>query len=477
MVNHDLSMLFETPSSETPSFEVDQLSVEDQSRSFEQRLEAGRQLRKLVPRSAHRAWSPWSGRRDPVDVLEMQGDSRALDLVPIRYGRMAESEFSFFRGGAAIMAMDLATTPITGIRVQACGDAHVNNFGKFATPERNVMFDINDFDETLPGPWEWDVKRLCASLHIVARQRGFSRTRCDRVVQIAARTYRERMEAATRMRTLELWYASIDVAQVIDHFPPSYRAQVERDVLKAHRKDHLRAVAKLTYDDGAGVRFVEDPPLLVHFENTEHDMDDVGPMVESYRLSLSDERRTLFDRFRLVDIARKVVGVGSVGTRCWVVLLEGPDRPGGDLLVLQVKEAQPSVLQPYAGAPLEGHDGKRVVVGQRLTQAASDMFLGWCEGPSTGRHYYVRQLWDVKGQSDVMRMNQANLGHYGALCAWALARAHARTGDPVQIFGYLGRSEVFDRAIVEFSSAYAATNAEDHLAMLDAIASGRVPVR
>ena len=439
-----------------------------------ERHQSGRSLRKVAPRSSHAAWQPWSGRRDPIDVLESQADTRAPDLVPIRYGRMSESPFAFFRGAAAVMAMDLATTPITGLRVQACGDAHVNNFGKFATPERNVMFDINDFDETLPGPWEWDVKRLCASLYIVARQRGFSRSRSESVVRAAARSYRERMAAAASVGILERWYDHIHIDQVIEHFPSRYRDQVRRDVAKARRKDHLRAIRRLTEPVDGEIRFSDDPPLLVHIDDTEFGMDDVVPMIEGYRQSLSDERRELFDRFRVIDIARKVVGVGSVGTRCWVALLAGPARPGGDHLVLQVKEAQPSVLEPYAGPPLQDTNGKRVVVGQRLTQAASDMFLGWCEGPRTGRHYYVRQLWDVKGQSDVMVMDRANLQHYGALCAWALARAHARTGDPVQITGYLGSSNRFERAITEFSAAYAATNDEDHRAMLDAIESGRI---
>ena len=294
------------------------------------------------------------------------------------------------------------------------------------------------------------------------------------MVQIASRTYRELMAEASEKRTLELWYDRIHIDQVIDHFPARYRARVERDVRKARRKDHTRAVARLTRSVDGRLRFVEDPPLLVHLERTDASRQDIEPMLESYRQSLSDERRDLLDRFRLVDVARKVVGVGSVGTRCWVALFEGPDRPGGDHLVLQVKEAQPSVLEPYAGPPASGHDGRRVVVGQRLTQAASDLFLGWCEGPRTGRHYYVRQLWDVKGQSDVTRMDLSNLEHYGALCAWALARAHARTGDPVELAGYLGRSSRFDVAIAEFAAGYAAQNARDHRALLEAVASGRV---
>ena len=440
-----------------------------------EREEAGRALRKSVPRSSHADWVPWSGRRDPIDVLEAQADSRAPELVPIRYGRMAASAFAFFRGGAAIMAMDLATTPVTGLRVQACGDAHVANFGKFATPERNLMFDINDFDETLPGPWEWDLKRLCASLHVVARGQGFSTAQCDEVVITASRTYRERLASSTSMRTLELWYDRIHVKQVIDHFPPEYRKGVKRDVRKAQRKDHIRAVNKLTQTVDGRLHFAEDPPLLVHLEDTGMTFaDDVVPMIASYRDTLTEDRQELFDRFEVVDVARKVVGVGSVGTRCWVALLEGPDHLEGDRIILQVKEAQASVLEPYVGESTMGHHGRRVVAGQRLTQAASDLFLGWCEGPRFGRHYYVRQLWDVKGQGDLEKMDLNNLTYYGALCAWALARAHARTGDVVQISSYLGSGDSFDHAIAAFSTAYALTNEQDHAALVDAISSGRV---
>ena len=442
--------------------------------SYEQRIEAGRRLRREVPRSSHAEWAPWHGRRDPIDVLETQADTRASELVPIRYGRMAESEFAFFRGGAAIMAMDLATTPTTGLSVQACGDAHVNNFGKFATPERNVSFDINDFDETLPGPWEWDLKRLATSMFIVARQNGLSRSRSRRITLSSVRTYRERMAAKAPLGTLERWYHHIQVDDVIAHFPDRARPQIERDVRKALRKGHDRAVARLTIETPVGRRFREDPPLQVHLDRTEATMDDVIPMIAEYRSTLSEERRLLFDRYRLVDVARRVVGVGSVGTRCWIALFEGPDRPEGDFIVLQIKQAQASVLEQYAGASSYPHAGERVVVGQRLTQAASDMFLGWCTGPRTGHHYYVRQLWDVKGQSDVMVMDAANLEYYGALCGWALARAHARTGDPVQLAAYLGNADKVDRAVVEFAEAYALTNAADHQCLLDAIASGRV---
>jgi uncharacterized protein (DUF2252 family) len=427
-----------------------------------------------VPRSAHAGWTPPAQRPDPVDVLEAQGASRVRELLPIRYERMAESPFAFYRGAAAIMAMDLAAAPVTGLRVQACGDAHVANFGKFATPERNLVFDVNDFDETVPGPWEWDVKRLAGSLHVVARQRDLDRAASADVVTAAVRAYREHMADAAKLSTVDLWYARTHIKDVIAHFPPKYRPGVERDVKKARRKDHRRAVAKLTASVGGDVRFVEDPPLTVHLSATVHDMDDVTAMVDSYRRSLSHEIRDLFDRYRIVDVARRVVGVGSVGTRCWICLFEGPGHPGGDRLILQVKEAQASVLERYVGASTLDHHGMRVVAGQRLTQAASDIFLGWAEAARSGRQYYVRQLWDAKGARDPMTMGYGELRYYGALCGMALARAHARTGDPVPIAGYLGGSDGFDRAIASWAAAYADTNQADHAALVDAIEGGRI---
>ena len=446
---------------------------DDIDNTWDERRAAGRALRKAVARSDHAEWTPPPGRPDPIGVLEAQGASRVLELLPIRYGRMAQSSFAFYRGAAAIMAMDLSTAPVTGLRVQACGDAHVANFGKFATPERNMVFDINDFDETLPGPWEWDVKRLAGSLHVVARQRGFSPASCDRVVTTAVRGYRKRIAQTAKMSSLALWYARTDIKDVIAHFPANFRPQVRRDVKKARRKGHRRALAKLTREKGGIVRFAEDPPLIVHIDNTDHDMDDVKPMIESYREGLSLDLLNLFDRFRLVDVARKVVGVGSVGTRCWICLFEGPDLPTGDRMILQVKEAQASVLETYVGASSLEHHGLRVVAGQRLTQAASDIFLGWTETPN-GRDYYVRQLWDFKGSSDPMTMSVTNLCYYGDLCGMALARAHARTGDSVKLAGYLGKSDAFDRAIASWAAKYATTNEDDHAALLDAITTGRV---
>jgi uncharacterized protein (DUF2252 family) len=443
----------------------------------EERRDAGRALRKTVPRSSHAHWTRTRKRRDAIGVLEEQAQGRIQELLPIRYWRMAQSPFAFLRGAAAVMAMDLATTPSTGLRVQACGDAHVANFGLFATPERNLVFDVNDFDETLPGPWEWDLKRLAASLHVAAEERGFRAAARDDVVRAAARAYRKRMAEFADMPTLEMWYVRTELADVIAHFPPKYRPTLKRDVKKAQHKDHVRAVAKLTQTIDGGLRFVEDPPLIVHFGSGTAEMDDALTMVGDYRSTLSEERAELFDRFRLVDVARKVVGVGSVGTACWVCLFEGPDHLEGDRMILQVKQAQPSVLEPYAGASAFAHPGQRVVTGQRLTQGASDIFLGWCQSKRSGNQYYVRQLWDTKGQGNVALMDLGKLTLYGALCAEALARAHARTGDAAQIAGYLGGSSSFDEAIVAFAASYAVTNEADHAALVEAIASGRLEAR
>jgi uncharacterized protein (DUF2252 family) len=441
---------------------------------IDERRAAGRALRDAVPLASHAEPGPPASTRDPVGFLEAQAAARLEDLVPIRHGRMADSPFGFLRGAAAVMAFDLSSTPTTGLQVQACGDAHIRNFGKFATPERNVIFSINDFDETLPGPWEWDVKRLGASLYGVAREHGFSATKCDEAVRTTIRSYRERMAWYASMRALDLWYDHTTSDDVIRHFPKKDRPRVERDARKAAGKDHRRAVARYTGDTRGEMHFVDNPPLVVHIENMGFNLDDAVPMLEDYRATLSDDRRLLLDRFRLVDVAHRVGGVGSVGTRCWILLMEASDHPKGDRIILQVKEAQPSVLAPYVGGTSLGHEGRRVVAGQRLCQGATDIFLGWCQAPETGRQYYVRQLWDAKGRSDLTRMNHRNLSYHGALCGWALARAHARTGDAVQIAAYLGRRDVFDRAIVRYSEGYARTTEQDHAALVRAIAEGRV---
>jgi uncharacterized protein (DUF2252 family) len=430
--------------------------------SRDERRELGRSLREVVPRDALGEWSPGPTRRDPIQTLATHAKTRIPELAPYRYERMAASPFGFLRGSAEVMAGDLATTPVTGLSVQACGDAHLCNFGEFATPERNIVFDINDFDETLPGPWEWDVKRLAASLEVVLRTNAVPKSRRRLIVTDAAAEYRRRMAEYGSLRALEVWYSRIDIGEVVEFFPLPYRGLVRHDVAKARRRTHLRALSRLTEEHDGRRRFIENPPLLVRLERTEFDMDDVLGMIDGYRASLTEDRRELFDRFRLVDVARKVVGVGSVGTRCWVGLLEGPHHPNGDPLFLQVKEANASVLEPFVGGSALGHHGLRVVSGQRLIQAASDIFLGWSEGPHSGRHYYVRQLWDVKGAGDPAGMAPTNLAHYGKLCAWALARAHARTGDSVAISGYLGKSDQFDRAIADFADSYGRQTWVDH---------------
>ena len=442
--------------------------------SRQDRFERGRALRKEVPRSAHAEWTAPSSRADPIDVLEASNETRVRELIPIRYGRMLPSPFAFFRGSAGIMALDLAGTPTTGLRVQACGDAHVSNFGEFATPERTLVFDVNDFDETLPGPWEWDVKRLATSLDLVVRLRTRSaEVRAD-IVGAAVSAYRERMAEYARMRVLDLWHARIEMGDVLDHFPSRYRAEVRRNVARAERRTHLEAAARLTRFEGGRRRFVEDPPLLIRLENTNHDPEEAVGMLAGYRESLTEDRRQLLDRYRLMDVARKTVGVGSVGTRCWVALFEGRDHGAGDPLVLQIKEANASVLEPYAGPAALPHHGLRVVGGQRLTQSASDIFLGWSEGPKSGRHYYIRQLWNMKGKGDPTVLDPAHLAWQGSLCAWALARAHARTGDPAAIAGYVGSGGGFDRAIVEFAARYGDQVELDHAALAGAVAAGRV---
>jgi len=326
----------------------------------------------------------------------------------------------------------------------------------------------------LPGPWEWDVKRLAASVEVAMRDNGVAAPPRRRAVAEAIGVYRRRIGEFSTLRTLEVWYSRIDVEAVISFFPPEYRPLVKRDVKKARKKNHLRALSKLTEVVDGRRRFIEDAPLLVRLENTEHDLDEVHGMIEGYRASPSDDVREPFDRFELVDVARKVVGVGSVGTRCWVGLFEGRHHPLGDPLFLQVKEAGMSVLEPYVGRTGLAHEGLRVVTGQRLIQAASDLFLGWSEGPKTGRHYYVRQLWDEKGQGEAGIMAYENLAHYAKLCGWALARAHARTGDPVMISGYLGKSDIFDQAIAEWASRYGDQTSTDHEAMVRAIGDGRI---
>jgi len=445
---------------------------------------AGKAARARAPRSAHGDWEPAPDRADPVAILTAQESTRVPELVPLRHARMAASPFAFFRGAAAVMAADLAPTPDSGLRVQACGDAHLSNFGVFAAPDRRLVFDLNDFDETLPGPWEWDVKRLAASFEIAGRERGFKRRERSAAVLAAATSYREAMREFSSLRNLELWYARLDVETAIARVEaedPTATKRLRKSVAKAHAKNNLRALERLTRVVDGELRIVSDPPLIVPAGELlpEADAADLErtllAVVAAYRETLQADRGHLLDGYRFRDLARKVVGVGSVGTRAWVLLMTGADD--GDPLFLQAKEAEASVLEPYVGASRFRNHGRRVVEGQRLMQAASDIFLGWC--PATGvdgreRDFYVRQLWDGKRSIDVETLGPRALGIYARLCGWTLARAHARSGDRVAIAAYLGGGESFDRAIAEFAERYADQNERDHAGLVAAIDSGRL---
>jgi uncharacterized protein (DUF2252 family) len=427
---------------------------------------------------------PDGPRPDPVALLEERTSERVPELVPIRYGRMSESPLAFLRGAAYVMASDLSTTPQTGIRVQLCGDAHLANFGLFASPDRDLVFDLNDFDETLPGPWEWDVKRLAASIAIAARDLGIGPKRRMVIVQTAVGQYREAMRRFAGMDTLAVWYARIDegaLSSELGQLKPRQVKGFAKAAAKARAKDHARAFTRLAHHVDGGARITADPPLIVPIGDLLPNVEakqlhrDLRAVIDTYRASLPDSLRHLVERYEYADAARKVVGVGSVGTRAWVALLLG--RDGDDPLFLQAKEATRSVLEPFAGKTEFENQGRRVVEGQRLMQAASDIFLGWLR--TTGidgetRDFYVRQLWDWKRSADIATMRASDLDVFARLCAWTLARAHARSGDAIAIAAYLGSADVFDRAIAAFAEDYADQNERDHSALLKAIGSGRV---
>ena len=448
-----------------------------------ERVAQGKAARSVSSRSAHAGWEPAAAREDPVAILERQAATRVPELVPIRYARMAASPFAFFRGAAAVMAADLAATPSSGLRVQACGDAHLSNFGAFAAPDRRLVFDLNDFDESLPGPWEWDLKRLAASFAIAGRENGFKRGERDAAVVAAARSYREAMRAFAAQRNLEVWYARLDVESAIGEIDaePKLAKRVRKGVAKAQAKDSVRALERLTHVVDGELRIRADPPRVVPAEDLmlpgeSRDLERIMlEVLDSYRTSLPEDRRHLLDGYRYRHLARKVVGVGSVGTRAWIVLHTGADD--ADPLFLQAKEAEASVLEPYAGASRFANHGQRVVEGQRLMQAASDIFLGWC--PAVGfdgrrRDFYVRQLWDWKRSVEVERLTPHGLELYAQMCGWTLARAHARSGDRVAIGAYLGGGDSFDRAIAAFAESYADQSERDHAALVAAIDDGRV---
>jgi uncharacterized protein (DUF2252 family) len=442
----------------------------------------GRAVRAEVPRSGHGEWG--GSDRDPVAILAQQDESRVAELVPIRYGRMLASPFAFFRGGAAVMAADLAQTPAAGFEVQLCGDAHLSNFGVFAAPDRRLVFDCNDFDETCRGPFEWDLKRLAASIAVAGRERGFGKEERRRALLGASSGYRRAIRAFASMRNIDVWYSRIDVesklAEIRGGLEERRLRQIDRNLAKARSKDSLRALRKLTWDDGGELRIVSDPPLITPLEELTEAADaeaQLQAVLAAYRETLGDDRRHLVSSYRFVHAARKVVGVGSVGTRAWIVLLLGADS--SDPLFLQAKEARRSVLEPYVGeSPYDNH-GRRVVEGQRLMQAAGDAFLGWVEVEGLDgerRCFYVRQLWDGKGSVDLERMSVRELGTYAALCGEALARAHARSGDRVAIASYLGSGEVFDKALARFAESYADQNERDFERVSAAAASGEIQV-
>ncbi len=451
-----------------------------------ERAARGKAARAEAPRTSHAVFEPPSRRVDPIKLLERQAKTRVPELVPIRYGRMLVSPFTFYRGAALIMASDLASTPRSGLTVQCCGDAHLSNFGVFASPERQLVFDINDFDETLPGPWEWDVKRLAVSMLIAARDNGFAGKDQEQIVLDTVEEYRTAMARFAAMKNLEVWYAHLDIEAVLQEFRSQFKAKQlkrgEKQIAKARTKDSMAAFSKLTHEVDGEARILAEPPLIVPIDDLatgrERDQmfDLLHELIRSYRSTLEHDRRVLLEEFRLVDFARKVVGVGSVGTRAWIALMLG--RDGQDPLFLQMKEAEASVLEQFLDPSEFENHGERVVTGQRLMQASSDIFLGWlhvAEGEGgLPRDFYGRQLKDWKGSAEIERMVPKAMAQYGKLCGWTLARAHARSGDRIAIASYLGSGSSFDRAIVVFAHAYAQQNEHDYQALVKAVKSGRV---
>jgi uncharacterized protein (DUF2252 family) len=430
----------------------------------------GRARRKEVRRSSHGAWTPPVDRPDPLRILKAQNRNRYADLIPLRWGRMVASPFTFFRGAAAVMAADLSNTPVSGLVVQACGDSHIQNFGLFASPERNLLFDVNDFDETIPGPWEWDVKRLGASIVLAGREAGLSEAACADAVMQAIGVYRMMLGRYAQMSQMEVWYARVDIDTILTLLPPEIHGAGVKIAEKARRRDTVQAVHRMTEVVDGRRRILDDPPLVEHLADAAT-ATAIQVIVDRYRETLTDERRLLFERFELVDVARKVVGVGSVGTHCHIALCTA-DAEDDDPLFLQIKEANRSVLEQYVAPSLFPNQGQRVVVGQRYMQAASDLFLGWTR--YRNRDFYVRQLRDMKSSIDLAGVRPAGLNAYSALCAWTLARAHARSGDPVALTAYLGNGDAFDRAIVTFSQSYADQSERDHARLRAAIDSGAI---
>jgi uncharacterized protein (DUF2252 family) len=463
--------------------------------SVEERRARGKKLRKKIPPSSHTGWKPTADRRDPVSLLEDQDATREEDLVPVRHGRMMVSPFTFYRGAAKIMAMDLKETPRSGLTVQLCGDAHLSNFGAFASPERNLLFDLNDFDETLPGPFEYDVKRLSASFAIAARNNGFGKAEERDATLTSVGAYRAAIAEFADMRTMDIWYSRLseqDLMASIERFVRTQKGKSgkkaakrearmsKKAAQKARTRDSLQALSKLGELVDGRYRIVSQPPIVVparelaatyriSADRIEHG---IHEQFRAYRATLEDDRRHLLEQFELIDMARKVVGVGSVGTRAFIVLLQGRDQQ--DPLFLQVKEATASVLEDHLPKSRYKQPGERVVQGQRMMQAASDIYLGWTKGVEANRYFYWRQLRDMKGSADVESLGPRALTFYARQCGWTLARAHARSGDPIAIAEYLGKSEAFDESIADFSARYADQNERDYQAFADAIGSGRL---
>ncbi|MGH2539535.1 MAG: DUF2252 domain-containing protein [Actinomycetota bacterium] len=455
--------------------------------TLDERRANGRQARRRTPRSSHEGWEPAADRPDPVALLEAPNATREPDLVPVRHGRMMASPFTFYRGAAKIMAADLEHTPRAGLDVQLCGDAHLSNFGVFASPERTLIFDLNDFDETLPGPFEYDIARLSASFVVAARNNGFTDAQARATATASIAAYRTAMAGFADMRALEVWYSRLDAAEVLatalaneSKADRKRTARAQKVLQKARTKNSLQALSKLTEVVDGEHRIISDPPVMIpgrelaqHFGLSPEEVRPVlQGLLRAYRSTLTDERRRLLERYAFVDFARKVVGVGSVGTRAWIALFRGND--GEDPLFLQIKEATASVLEDHLPSSRYKQPGERVVQGQRLMQAASDIFLGWTKGVDTSLFYYWRQLRDMKGSATIELLAPDGMGWYAGVCGWTLARAHARSGDPVAIAAYLGSNDRFDRAMADFAERYADQNERDYDAFETAIGSGRL---
>jgi uncharacterized protein (DUF2252 family) len=462
--------------------------VDTESNGRRERRRTGQEIRDRVPRESLGQWNPPADRRDPVQILIDQGDSRVQDLVPVRYARMLSSEFAFYRGAAAVMASDLSYSANTHLTVQLAGDAHLANFGGYASPDRTFVFDVNDFDETLPGPFEWDLKRLVASFAVAGRHRAFDVATRKEIVKRVVKTYRQSVSTFSHMSRMDVWYSRLTAADIEnnwgDRVDRKYRKSFEKTVAKAQTKTSEKALAKLTTQAADGtISFVSNPPFMEPFDEVVG-VDDrevyrhaAQAALVSYRRSLVSDRRVLFSGYRVVDLARKVVGVGSVGTRCWVMLLMA-DHDESDVLMLQLKQAQASVLEPYLGRSRAAHHGQRVVEGQRVMQAASDILLGWTQVEVRGSQvdFYVRQMWDWKESADLDTMDVSAMDIYAELCGWTLARAHCRSGDRVALAGYLGSSNTLDEVLADYAEAYADQNAQDYAALQAAASAGRIEV-